>query len=273
MNADLSSLPEVEKKDLVTLSINQTALYLISFWLVILAQRSGEYFFASLESLNPTLHFYGITTSQYGWTGGSVIAVYLFSSLLLAFIGFYLLQRWQILWIKGRISISFALWLSIHGLSRLLTGGISGLLTNSELFYVFSYTGTPIIVSIFISILLYGLMLILARKYALPTLLAAHDQRMIDNHAFRRLQVRHFLFIPWLAGGAIISLCYFMFMEFGEMVNQLLIGFVLMTTYLHLRTDRPDYNVPIPAPFQITLNKPIIFISFIISILTIILLR
>lgn len=273
MKADQNTFKDIEKKDLVPLSVNQTSLYVISFWLVVLTQRIGEYFFASLESLNPTLHFYGLTTSQYGWTGGSVIAVYLFSALLLAFVGFYLLQRWQILWIKGRISIAFALWLSIHGLSRLLTGGISGLLTNSQLYFVFSYTGTPIIVSIFISIILYALLLILARKYALPTLLAAHDQKMIDNHAFRRLQIRYFLFIPWLAGSTIISIIHLFFLDFGEPINQLLIGFVLMTTHLHLRTDRPDYNVPIPAPFQLSFNKPLLAVAFIMSALIIFLLN
>lgn len=273
MKADQHTQVDIEKRDLVTLAVNQTSLYILSFWLVILAQRFGEYFFASLESLNPSLHFYGLTTSQYGWTAGSVITVYLFSSLLLAFIGFYLLQRWQILWIKGRISISFALWLSIHGLSRLLTGGISGLLTNSQLYFVFSYTGTPIIVSIFISILLYAVLLVLARKYALPTLLAAHDQRMIDNHAFRRLQIRYFLFIPWLAGSTLISIIYLIFRDFSEPINQLLVGFVLMTTHLHLRTDRPDYNVPIPAPFKITLHKPIVAISLLISALVVLLLN
>jgi hypothetical protein len=220
-----------------------------------------------LESLNPTFHFYGLTTSQYGWTGGSVIAVYLFSALLMAFVGFYLLQRWQILWIKGRISIAFALWLSIHGLSRLLTASISGLLTRSQLYHVFTYTGIPLLVSIFISIALYGLMLILARKYALPTLLAAHDQRMIDNHDYRRLQIRYFLFIPWLVGSILVSVFHIFFMEFGEVMNQLLIGFVLMTTHFHLKTDRPDFNVPVPASFQLRLNKPILTIALVMSAL------
>lgn len=255
---------------MLAVSINQTALYIIAYWLVVLAQRCSEYFFASLESLNPVFYFYGISTSQSGWSAGAVISTYMFGPLLLAFVGFYLVQRWKTLWIKGRMSIAFSLWLSIHALSRLLTGGISGFVTKSGVSQVFTHTGIPVFMEILLAGALYGLFIILARKYALAVLLASHNQRLIDEAPYRRLQVRHFLFIPWLAGASIVSVFNLVFLSFGDILSQFLIGFVLMTTHLHLLTDKPEYNVPIPEPFHPQTSRTLLILAAVLSLLVVI---
>lgn len=260
----------LKREEMLPITINQTALYLIAYWLVLLFHRFCEYFFASLESLSPIFHFYGIATSQTGWSAGAVIAIYLFGPLFLAFIGFYLIQRWQKLFINGKISIAFALWLSIHALSRLLTGGISGIITQRELSFVFTYTGIPIIFSILIALGLFGCFLILSRKFALPTLLSAHNQRLIDEMPYRRWQVRYFLFFPWILGAAFVSIIHIVFFNFQEVITQLLIGLALMTTFFHLRNDKPEYNLPIPEAFQPKSKKSLLLIAFILTVLMLI---
>lgn len=258
---------KLKRAEMLPITFNQAALYVIAFWLVLLFHRLSEYFFASLESLTPTFHFYGIATSQTGWSAGAVIAIYLFGPLFLAFIGFYLIQRWQKLFINGKMSIAFTLWLSIHALSRLLTGGISGIITQRELSYVFMYTGIPIILGILIALVLFGIFLILSRKFALPTLLAAHDQRLIDEMPFRRWQVRYFLFFPWVIGASFVSIIHLVFFNLQEVITQLLIGLTLMTTFFHLRNDKPEYNIPIPIAFQPKIKKPLLLIGLILSVL------
>jgi len=257
----------LKRAEMLPVTVNQVMLYVIAFWLVVLFHRLSAYFFAQLESLAPVFHFYGIATSQMGWTPGAVIAIYLFGPLFLAFIGFYLIQRWQILFINGKMSIAFTLWLSIHALSRLLTGGISGLISQRELSFVFIYTGVPVIISILIALAMFGLFLILSRKFSLPVLLASHDQRLIDEMPFRRWQIRYFLFFPWVIGASFVSIIHIAFSNFQEVITQLLIGLTLMTTFFHLRNDKPEYNIPIPKQFKPTIKWPLFIIGLILTAL------
>ncbi|MFM9060108.1 MAG: hypothetical protein ACKOQP_00390, partial [Bacteroidota bacterium] len=146
------------------LIINNACLGIIGYYLVRIPLILLSYILAQLEGLRPELHYYGLVIDQIsedsviqgaGWSGGSTIGAHFIGPLLFAFASFYLLQRWEFLWMNG-ISLGLIIWTSLHGFSRLLCGAVAGVFIPKFIGQVFVATGLNLGVRVVLGVLAFG---------------------------------------------------------------------------------------------------------------------
>jgi hypothetical protein len=236
------------------LIINNACLGIIGYYLVRIPLILLSYILAQLEGLRPELHYYGLVIDQIsddsviqgaGWSGGSTIGAYFIGPLLFAFASFYLLQRWEFLWMNG-ISLGLIIWTSLHGFSRLLCGAVAGVFIPKFVGQVFVATGLNLGVRVVLGILAFGGFLALARFFLPPLLFNGREQRVAEDEESRAEFVRYTLFLPWLLSSSFIALIHGIRGHFYEVIVQFLLGLVVLHIYHQFRPQKPEYNVPIP---------------------------
>ncbi|MFZ9681349.1 MAG: hypothetical protein ACO3GL_00340 [Bacteroidia bacterium] len=236
------------------LILNNACLGIIGYYLVRIPLILISYILAQLEGLRPELHYYGLVIDQIsedsviqgaGWSGGSTIGAYFIGPLLFAFAAFYLLQRWEFLWMNG-ISLGLIIWTSLHGFSRLLCGAVAGLFIPQYVGQVFVATGLNLGVRVVLGIFAFVGFLALARFFLPPLLFNGREQRVAEDEESRAEFVRYSLFLPWLISSAFIALIHGIRGHFYELIVQFLLGLVVLHIYHQFRPQKPEYNVPIP---------------------------
>jgi hypothetical protein len=209
---------------------------------------------AQLEGLRPELHYYGLVIDQIsedsviqgaGWSGGSTIGAHFIGPLLFAFAAFYLLQRWEFLWMNG-ISLGLIIWTSLHGFSRLLCGAVAGVFIPQYVGQVFVATGLNLGVRVVVGIFAFVGFLAMARFFLPPLLFNGREQRVAEDEESRAEFVRYSLFLPWLISSTFIALIHGIRGHFYEVIVQFLLGLVVLHIYHQFRPQKPEYNVPIP---------------------------
>lgn len=236
------------------LILNNACLGIIGYYLVRIPLILISYVLAQLEGLRPELHYYGLVIDQIsedsviqgaGWSGGSTIGAYFIGPLLFAFAAFYLLQRWEFLWMNG-ISLGLIIWTSLHGFSRLLCGAVAGVFIPQYVGQVFVATGLNLGVRVVLGIFAFVGFLALARFFLPPLLFNGREQRVAEDEESRAEFVRYSLFLPWLISSAFIALIHGIRGHFYEVIVQFLLGLVVLHIYHQFRPQKPEYNVPIP---------------------------
>ncbi|MGA1330672.1 MAG: hypothetical protein ACO31H_03775 [Bacteroidia bacterium] len=236
------------------LILNNACLGIIGYYLVRIPLILISYILAQLEGLRPELHYYGLVIDQIsedsviqgaGWSGGSTIGAYFIGPLLFAFAAFYLLQRWEFLWMNG-ISLGLIIWTSLHGFSRLLCGAVAGVFIPQYVGQVFVATGLNLGVRVVLGIFAFVGFLALARFFLPPLLFNGREQRVAEDEESRAEFVRYSLFLPWLISSAFIALIHGIRGHFYEVIVQFLLGLVVLHIYHQFRPQKPEYNVPIP---------------------------
>lgn len=236
------------------LILNNACLGIIGYYLVRIPLILISYVLAQLEGLRPELHYYGLVIDQIsedsviqgaGWSGGSTIGAYFIGPLLFAFAAFYLLQRWEFLWMNG-ISLGLIIWTSLHGFSRLLCGAVAGVFIPQYIGQVFVATGLNLGVRVVLGIFAFVGFLALARFFLPPLLFNGREQRVAEDEESRAEFVRYSLFLPWLISSTFIALIHGIRGHFYEVIVQFLLGLVVLHIYHQFRPQKPEYNVPIP---------------------------
>lgn len=236
------------------LILNNACLGIIGYYLVRIPLILISYVLAQLEGLRPELHYYGLVIDQIsedsviqgaGWSGGSTIGAYFIGPLLFAFAAFYLLQRWEFLWMNG-ISLGLIIWTSLHGFSRLLCGAVAGVFIPQFVGQVFVATGLNLGVRVVLGIFAFVGFLALARFFLPPLLFNGREQRVAEDEESRAEFVRYSLFLPWLISSTFIALIHGIRGHFYEVIVQFLLGLVVLHIYHQFRPQKPEYNVPIP---------------------------
>lgn len=236
------------------LILNNACLGIIGYYLVRIPLILISYVLAQLEGLRPELHYYGLVIDQIsedsviqgaGWSGGSTIGAYFIGPLLFAFAAFYLLQRWEFLWMNG-ISLGLIIWTSLHGFSRLLCGAVAGVFIPQYVGQVFVATGLNLGVRVVLGIFAFVGFLALARFFLPPLLFNGREQRVAEDEESRAEFVRYSLFLPWLISSTFIALIHGIRGHFYEVIVQFLLGLVVLHIYHQFRPQKPEYNVPIP---------------------------
>jgi hypothetical protein len=236
------------------LILNNACLGIIAYYLVRIPLILISYVLAQLEGLRPELHYYGLVIDQIsedsviqgaGWSGGSTIGAHFIGPLLFAFAAFYLLQRWEFLWMNG-ISLGLIIWTSLHGFSRLLCGAVAGVFIPQYVGQVFVATGLNLGVRVVVGIFAFVGFLAMARFFLPPLLFNGREQRVAEDEESRAEFVRYSLFLPWLISSTFIALIHGIRGHFYEVIVQFLLGLVVLHIYHQFRPQKPEYNVPIP---------------------------